>query len=627
MSLSELLEVRVTTAAKYEQSLRDTHATLTVITSKQIEQFGGQNLYEILDRIAGVSSSFGVLNSVTVRGSKPWTGILQHLGLINGRPFGNLSGAHSLYTSVPLSSIERIEYVRGPGSVLFGTNAYLGVFNIITKQAKVDGWRGEQQFTLGSFGTKSADGSVRFKHQDFNVAFHYLYSDSDGWEAAMFDPELQAFYSRDAFNEERTVHLQASYKNWSFSHFNSHQDRFANFWDAPESRYIPWSKKHPAQQTAISHKYNLSNTWRSEVHFTHLKKVMEWDSQGVADDLIRIRSPLENRLLELNLFGQLTADTDLVVGAAHETREVYDAVTVPDGKEDYASAFFQLQHQLNEQISLNIGAQYMKPLNLVEEADVNSDLVPRLSVNYYFDTHWALKLRYGEAFRHPTSGERTIETPLVQKGTPDLKSESIATTEIQLFYQSDKTLFDLVAYRNKESDLISLIPSDDPNFALQNSNVGKIESYGIELEYKHQFNDHWYLEWSGNYQKNKDEEGTHNVNLSANKSSKLGISFDQHNWQWSVYHLYYSRFHDTILFDPNRELLNPDADGYNWLNIKATRRFTLAAEDASLAVSVELKNLLDEAVYLPNDTPVFYPINTLPARQSRALYVTASLNF
>lgn len=624
MPLEQLLEVKVVTAAKYEQSLRDTHATLSVITSKQIEQFGGQSLYEILERIAGVSSSFGVLTSVTARGSKPWTGILQHLGLINGRSFGNLSGAHSLYTSIPLSSIDRIEYVRGPGSVLFGTNAYLGVFNIITKKAQADGWHGEHNLTMGSFDSQILDSSIRFKSGQLNSAVHLLLSDSDGWDAFMFDPETQASFSRKAFHKERTVHVEASYQNWTFSHFNSRQNRFANFWDAPESRYIPWSKKHPSQQTSISHKTSLSKSWRSEVHFTQLKKTMEWDSKGVADSFIRIRSPLENRLLEFSLYGNLSSASQLLIGASHETREVYNAETVPDGMEDYASAYFQLQHQLNEKVSINVGAQYVKPLRLVQSADVSADLVPRLSANYYINNNWALKLRYGEAFRNPTSGERTIETPQIQKGSPNLRSESIETTELQLFYQSETTLFDLTAYRNDESDLISLIPSSDPNYALENSNVGEIRSYGLEFEYKHQFNPNWYLEWSGNYQKNRNEDGQENTNLSANRSSKLGVSYDTENWQASVYHIYYSRFHDSVLFDPNRELLNPSADGFDWLTLKATRRFFVDQNGKTIDISIELKNLLDEQVFLPNDTPVFYPINTLPAREGRSLFLTAT---
>ncbi|MFC3092721.1 hypothetical protein DRW07_00705 [Alteromonas sediminis] len=122
-------------------------------------------------------------------------------------------------------------------------------------------------------------------------------------------------------------------------------------------------------------------------------------------------------------------------------------------------------------------------------------------------------------------------------------------------------------------------------------------------------------------------EEQRNVNLSANKSSKLGVSYEGNNWQLSVYHLYYSRYHDSIIFDPNRELLNPDAEGFDWINIKATRKYGIGQGQQTVGISFELKNLLDEQVYLLNDTPVFYPINTLPARQSRGVYVTASLSF
>ncbi|WP_448549646.1 TonB-dependent receptor plug domain-containing protein [Thalassotalea fusca] len=622
LTLADLMKIKVTTASKFEQSLHDSHASLSIINRQQIEQFGGQNLFEVLERIVSVNSNFGVLTSITTRGSKPWTSLAQHLGLINGRPFGNMSGAHSLYTSIPLTSVERIEYIRGPGSVLYGTNAYQGVFNIVTKQAIKDGWQANQRFTVGSFNSRILDGSAQYRQGDFDLSVGILLTDVDGWKAEMFDPVQMQFYSRDAFQKEQTIHLDASYQNLSFSVFNSQQQRFGNYWDAPEASYIPWSKKHPTQVANLSHDYQINTRWRIESHLTYIKKTMEWSSNGVADEFIRIKSPFTQKLLEINVFGQLSENSDFLMGGTFENRKIFDAVTVPDSSEDYASAYFQFQHQVLPSLSYMIGGQYVTSINLYGEADKNADFVPRLGLIYDFAPDWAVKVLHGQAYRQPTAGERSIETPGVQQGSPDLDSETITTNELQLFYQVPDLLFTLTWYHSEERNLILLVPTEDENFPLKNQNQGELTSKGLELEFKYDFDESWYVEFSATHQKNKNGQGVNNTNLSPNNSWKLGIGYNIDNWRFGLYNLHYSDYHDNIFLDPNREIVNPPANGYDWLTFKVHTELVTFASGASLDFSLEFKNILDEKVYQPNDTPVFYPINTLPAREQRGVFAT-----
>lgn len=627
MSLEELFEVKITTASKFEESLHDAHASISIISKQQIEQFGGQNLYEILERIVSVNSNFGVLTSITTRGSKPWTSLFQHLGLINGRPFGNLTGVHNLYTSMPLSAIERIEYIRGPGSVLYGTNAYQGVFNIITKKISFDGWQAQQRLTVGSFNSRLLDGSYQYRQGQFELGFNILLSDVDGWNANMFDPTTLQTYSRKAFQKEQTFHLELTYDNFSFSHYNAHQKRFANFWDAPEANYIPWSKDHPAQLTNLTHHFNINDNWRLESHFSSIKKTMEWDSEGVADEFVRIKSPIDSRLFEFNLFANLSNNALFVSGLSHETRIIKDAATIPDAEEDYASIYFQFRKQLSESFSYHLGGQYVTSLNLVGGASNKSDFVPRVGFIYDLNKEWAFKLLYGQAYRQPNAGERTIETPGIQKGTPDLISESINTTEAQLFYQTNDRIFTLTYYQNEEKNLILLMPTGDPLFPLENKNAGKISSQGVELEFKYSIDNHWLLEFSSTWQQNKDENGVKNTNLSPNHSWKLGLGYNILNWNFGLYNLHYSNYHDSILFDPNRELVNPSAKGYDWLTLKVSKKFMPFEHSANLELSFEIKNILDEKVYQPNDTPVFYPINTLPGREGRSIFASMTYHY
>ena len=79
MSLEELLNVKIITASKFEESIHDSHATISIITKEQIAQFGGTYLHEILERIVSVNSVTGVMTLVTTRASTPWPSWVHNL--------------------------------------------------------------------------------------------------------------------------------------------------------------------------------------------------------------------------------------------------------------------------------------------------------------------------------------------------------------------------------------------------------------------------------------------------------------------------------------------------------------------------------------------------------------------
>jgi len=624
LSLQDLLKIKVTTSSKFEETIHDAHASISIITKEQIAQFGGNYLHEVLERIVSVNSVSGVMTTISTRAGTPWASLLHHLALINGRPSGNIMGAHNLYSSFPLSSIERIEYIRGPGSVLYGSNAYHGVFNIITKKAKQDGWQAEQKLLLGSFENQTLDGSYRFKQGDFNLALNMLYSDEDGWDAKTFDPELLNVYSRKAFQLEQTLHLDMQYENLSLSHFNNHQERFGNFWDAPETRYIPWFKDHSAKITNGSYTHHFNDNWRLENNYTLIDKTMKWNSNGVADSIIILRASSKNKLLELNLFGQLSDNSTLLAGITREDRIISNSPTIPSAKEQYASFYLQYQQQVNDYFSLMFGGQYVTSLKLKDDVSNKSEFVPRAGLIYDLNKSLALKLLYGEAYRQPQIGERYLNSPGIEKGNPDLGSEKIKTIEAQVYYQSQSSLITFTYYDSKENDLIILSPSGDPSYPLEHNNQGILDSKGIELEFKYQPNNNWTYEFSWSWQENKDKEGKKQTTLMPRYAWKLGIGYNVKDWQLGFYNLHYGDFQDSIKVIPNREVINPSASGFNWATLKASTHLFKIGKQHSVEIALELKNIFNEAVYYPQDVPTFYPINTLPGRAGRSVFLSAT---
>lgn len=137
---SELLlfseEELVITAARYKQKISEAPSAITVITDEDIHQSGATNIPDILRMVPGLDVMFITAShaSVSARGLNSRLAN-KMLVLIDGRPsylklLGNVFWESF---SIPLEEIKRIEVIRGPGSALYGANAYNGVIHIITK--------------------------------------------------------------------------------------------------------------------------------------------------------------------------------------------------------------------------------------------------------------------------------------------------------------------------------------------------------------------------------------------------------------------------------------------------------------------------------------------------------------
>ena len=138
-SLEDLMNMEVSSPARKEQKLSQTASAVYVITQEDIRRSGLTSIPELLRMVPGLAVARISANSWSVT-SRGFAGRFadKMLVLIDGRSiFNHLnSGVYWEQNMVPLDDIERIEVIRGPGAVLWGTNAVNGVINIITKPAR-----------------------------------------------------------------------------------------------------------------------------------------------------------------------------------------------------------------------------------------------------------------------------------------------------------------------------------------------------------------------------------------------------------------------------------------------------------------------------------------------------------
>ena len=173
LDLETLLNMKVITASKFPQKVSDAPGIISVVSNDELRRFGGMTLGEILERVAGLtgtSAYFTDRSLVSARGDQTKINGGHVLFLINGRPTREiLEGGliSDLLESFPVRILERIEVIKGPGSVLYGSNAFSAVVNLITRKAATN------ELDISTFGIemggKGATGEATYKRGDFSL--------------------------------------------------------------------------------------------------------------------------------------------------------------------------------------------------------------------------------------------------------------------------------------------------------------------------------------------------------------------------------------------------------------------------------------------------------------------------
>ncbi len=161
LSLAQLLEIQVVTAASgYEQKVKDAPATVVVVLRKQWEAMGFNSLYDVLNTITGVYIGMDTVGfereNISIRGlSGPGGGQVKLL--MDGSPLEDrLQGGQKKYGDFKLTGIKRIEIIKGPGSVVYGADAFAGVVNIVSEDVG-DSANNHASAQRGSFGLSEAE--------------------------------------------------------------------------------------------------------------------------------------------------------------------------------------------------------------------------------------------------------------------------------------------------------------------------------------------------------------------------------------------------------------------------------------------------------------------------------------
>ena len=606
--LMDLDDLMVSVASKREESISDAPGIMNVVTSDDIRLYGARNLRDILDRQPNmqiVGSNVFPHNAAFIRGGGLTHADNTNLLLLNGRPIRESHGGGintDIYRNFPIASIKRIEIIRGPGSVLYGTNAFNGVINIVTKQER-DSSKLQASVDYGSFNSKSVNVSGGGTYGELTAHGGISYLNSNGWDWSATDEAGVTQIIQNESSGYETV-ITADFKGITFNSIignNSIRNVGSAF------LFPGGTLNHKRQFIDLGYRYEWDKDWNSSANVTYNGLTFTFPTSSGAKSSEFVS---QGYLVELTTQGSPTDNINVVFGGVFDQLDGrLGAGTVSDYDTWRSSVYAQADYTPTNWLKLITGVQWNKPKGL------DWDTSPRLGTIVNFDDNWGSKVLYGEAFRTAFGADSFFQAPFLV-GNSSLEPEKISTFDAQLFYSTPKHNLALTYYRSNVDNVHTRIPGFPSTF----TNGGEIKSKGVELESKIRINQEFNFVGSATYQINEDGDGNHDVQFSPNLMIKTGLSYDSGAGISSS--IFNNHFGDAASL-PGSSQVNSQASSYNLLTVNIIlnlQKLLNQRNTLPIVLSLYGDNLLDEDIHFPSfNRP---EVNTLPHHSGRAVYAT-----
>lgn len=501
---TELKDV-VVTATSYEQDIKDAPAAMTVITAEDLKSDSAADLLEAISETVGISlqGQGGSFNraSLSIRGFDTDRSLI----LIDGRRINATDNVmqHTDYQFdwIPLEEIERIEIVRGPMSALYGSEAFGGVVNIITKPIR-DTWKRSIKVTSGSL--PSADGGIQFNTSI--SASGPLIKDKLGLKLSFSAFDRSDLQDPDAETDPAiSISEPKKYINGNIGLVYTPQK--GHKFNVDIFRGV--EKRSPYREEVISYRPYIT-----EVQLNTIDLIRENYSFGYTYNLDGIRA--EVRAYRAQIMSQTTTEgvqdpergqlddvvdskVSFAVGENHYMTlgaEYREYAHIGEDKYEFGgraensstAVFAQDEYMINDLTTLTIGGRYDA------NEQYGSEFSPRVYLVHHYSDDLTFRGGYGHGFKAPllkytTEGYITGRPGYTMQANPDLKPETVDTIEFGFNYDWAKSSFSSNYFYNDITDLIEGIELQEYIRGEQEGissyiNVNKAVIQGLESNYE-----------------------------------------------------------------------------------------------------------------------------------------------
>lgn len=566
-SLVKLLNTPVIVASRFEQPLSEAHSTVRVFSGKDLRLLGATTLADALKLVAGLDVYFEydqMKTSVGARGLKGDLVSKRMLFLLDGRPLNlPVNGDFDFDLRMPIAFIKQVEIIRGPGSSLYGANAFLGIVNIRTMpppEVSLTGQPFESALRGGSFGENHA--SFAFGHTlspqtDFSL-----------WGTAAGSNEygiLEKWY-RDRI-PSGTTDISEGYFLSDFRMAWRHRNLTFNG-GVTSSRVDHNNKGQFTQDEALplseTRQDNLRTRFASLAYDQPLGTAWKVGLQGFINshDNDRIYSGATRDLhgkeklwgLQVQAQWRPRKDFRLLVGLDHLSKgsDNDQRTYLQNAQTRETAVFTEAGWTPRPWLDMVLGGRYDR------HSEFSGQFSPRASLIARFLSEGRVRLSYATAFRAPTFTELFLTE---SKGF-DAKPETIRTTELAVSYLFGDVRAAVTAFDNRVHDQIYFI-STARGYGNQE---GMVYSRGLELEMEAVLAWHWRPFLSFTLQRSgSDVPGDRYENeLVAAPTRKLtgGVTVCYSTWEASMSGYWIDRQRDGF-FDPTRGNESPSYTALN----------------------------------------------------------------
>ena len=496
MSIEELMGIKVYGASKFEQKASEAPAAVSIVTADEIRKYGYRTLADILRSMRGFYVTYDRNYSYMGLRGFGSTGNYnsRFLILIDGHRIND-----NIYDSVLVGTdfildvdiISRVEVIRGPAFSLYGSNAFIGVINIISKSGE-DFRGGEISGEAGSFrsykGRMSAGGL--FRNGLELVVSGSLY-DSDGRKRLYFrefDDQATNNGVTENTDHDRNYSLFAKASLGDFSLDGAYVSRTKGIPTASyETDFNEPRNRTVDTQGFLDLKYQHDFGRESELIARLSYDVYRSKGDYLYSGVVNNDSCLGERWTgEVHLTGRPHERHRLLVGAEYQynsrqQQKNYDEDPFTLYLDDRRSSkrwavYLEDEIRITDTLIANLGVRYER--TYTSKKTIN----PRVAVIYNPSDNTALKFLYGEAFRPANLYELYYQDNVSFKPNPDLEPERIRTYE--LVYEqrlSDAISMTAAGFYYKIKDLINQVinPADGLMVFV---NHGEVKATGLELE-------------------------------------------------------------------------------------------------------------------------------------------------
>ena len=487
----------VVTGTRSETDVRHLPMTVSVVGRPQLEASPQTSVLPVLNSqvpgffstsrgVMGYGVATGASGQMSLRGiggpaqaALPTTGLLV---LIDGHPqYMGLMG-HPIADAYQTMMAERVEVLRGPASVLYGSNAMGGVINIVTRKMQEDGIRTNINIGAGAYGSVQTEATNRIRKGRFSSTVTASYNRTDGHRADMAFEQYGGYAKLGYdFTDNWKVWGDVNVTRFNATNPGSVMKPYIDNDQRITRGMTSFALENHYEKTsgALSFFYNWGDHWIN-------------DGYQPGGEPLQYRFNSNDQMLGVSWYQsiQLFQGNRLTVGADyfHFGGEAWNQFfdghreTSADKSLNEVAGYVDFRQDIAAWLTLDAGAR------VDYHSQTGTEFIPQVGLAFHLPENAEIKAMASKGFRNPTIREMYMFPPQ----NPDLKPEKLWNYELSFSQRlmDNRLSYGLNVFYINGENLIIRLPNPNGSGML-NQNSGEIENWGAEANVGYQFNPVW----------------------------------------------------------------------------------------------------------------------------------------